>query len=155
MKRLTQLVGSLFLQCDAGFSLLEILVSMVIAFMLVVVTSAWIVALYGRVQHFQNSLEDSAMFAAIARTMEQDAHASNGAQFLYGNLVLNQMSGLKFTYYVNANRQLIRYQSSGGVAVIGSRVKRVVETIHGQYLQICVTLSDGTSMVIGASFGED
>lgn len=150
-----QKINCLFLRTEAGFSLLEILVSTVIAFMLIVVTSGWMVTLYGRFQHFEDYLEDSAMLAAITRTVEQDAHASKGAQFSYGNLVLNQVSGLQFTYYVNGSGQLIRYQSSGGVAVIGSRVKKVTESIRGSYLQVRVTLNDGTNMLIGASFGGD
>ncbi|AEJ43815.1 hypothetical protein TC41_1899 [Alicyclobacillus acidocaldarius subsp. acidocaldarius Tc-4-1] len=57
----------------------------------------------------------------MRRVTLADVHASSSASAFGASLVLRELSGALYTYYLNANHQLVRVKAGGGTAV--SRVR--------------------------------
>lgn len=137
----------------AGFSLIEVCVSIAIASVLIVAGMAWLKTVYLLYNKESYSLEGAAMAEAAFRTIEQDAHAAASANFTFGQLVLTMLDAKQYVYYVNAAHQMIRYQTGGGDAVISAHVAALTERVNGSLIHVTITLLDGEQFVFAAKIG--
>jgi len=133
-----------------GFSLLETMVSLAIASLVLLTCSMTAIAVLRGAGRVSQVAEDWEVLGSVRRVILEDAHAASSASAFGGSLVLREMSGAIYTYYLNPNCQLVRVKAGGGTAVIATDV-RVFSTSQrsastGWLLTISVQTMDGQSL---------
>lgn len=90
----------------------------------------------------------------LVRTVEMDVHAANGGSVFLSELVLQEMSGVQYTYFVNSSNQLIRSQAGGGTAVISAHVKSVQASVDDGIVNVTATWLNGKEVTVRCLLGE-
>ncbi|WP_143232509.1 hypothetical protein [Alicyclobacillus vulcanalis] len=93
---------------------------------------------------------DWAVFDSVRRTLAEDVHAALRASGTAGSLVLQECNGTIYTYYVNANHQLVRVQAGGGTSVIATDVRAWMVSVRsapiGWLLTVICQTMDGRKL---------
>ncbi|WP_067617589.1 hypothetical protein [Alicyclobacillus acidiphilus] len=101
-----------------------------------------------------DQLESTSMVDNLVRTVEMDVHAANGGSVFLSELVLQEMSGVQYTYFVNSSNQLIRSQAGGGTAVISAHVKSVQASVDDGIVNVTATWLNGKEVTVRCLLGE-
>lgn len=130
---------------QAGFSLIEVCVSIALMSICVVVGISALLTVWQLNQHQSIDLEDDAMIQHAQQTIGQNIHGSTRVAFFNQELFVSMVDGRQFTYYVNQNDQLIRTQEGGGDAVIAAHVVQLNANVQGAMVHLQLQLADGTT----------
>lgn len=93
------------------------------------------------------------MIDNLERTLRDDIHAASSISFAASNMVLTEVSGTRYTYYVNANGQYIRYETGGGTAVVAAHMKSVQVSDSDGLVVVRAILTDGEEVTVQCLLG--
>jgi prepilin-type N-terminal cleavage/methylation domain-containing protein len=130
---------------QAGFSLIEVCLSIALASICIVVGVSGLLTVWQLNQHQSINLEDDAMFQHALQTIGQDIHGSTRVAFYNQELFVSMADARQFTYYVNQQDQLIRTQAGGGDAVVAAHVVQLNADVQGAMVHLQLQLADGTT----------
>ncbi len=126
------------------------MVSLSIASLVLLTCSMTAIAVLRGAGRVSQVAEDWAVLDSVRRVTLEDAHAASSASAFGGSLVLREMSGALYTYYLNSNHQLVRVKAGGGTAVIATDVRAFSASQKsastGWLLTISVQTMDGESL---------
>ncbi len=126
------------------------MVSLAVASLVLLACSMTAIAVLRGADRVDQVAEDWAVLDSVRRVTLEDVHAAVGASALSGTLMLREMSGAIYTYYLNSNHQLVRVKAGGGTAVIATGVRAFSASQKsapsGWLLAISVQTEDGESL---------
>ena len=126
------------------------MVSLAVASLMILACSMTAFAVLRGSNRVDRAAEDWAVFDNVRRVTVEDVHAAKSASASAASLVLREFDGSVFTYYVNADHQLVRVKTGGGTAVIATSVNAFSASLRsapvGWVLTILVKSTDGASL---------
>jgi len=127
-----------------AFSLIEIMIGFSIGTLAVTLASALFFQVHTFLHKQEELVEDMAAIDGIHRVLTQDIHAATTCSTLGSNLLLNELNGTQYTYYVNREHEFIRYRTGGGTAVLALHVQSFQMKMEGGGILACqLTLTSG------------
>ncbi|WP_236011302.1 hypothetical protein [Alicyclobacillus fructus] len=110
---------------------------------------ATVAALRG-VNRVSRIVEDWAILDSVRRVTVEDAHGASSASLSGGSLVLRELSGAIYTYYLNSNHQLVRVKVGGGTTVVATGVQSFSTSVRslssGWVITVGVQTMDGQTL---------
>ncbi|GMA55880.1 hypothetical protein C7445_11124 [Alicyclobacillus sacchari] len=129
-----------------AFSLIEVMIGMSIGTLALTLATALFLQVREAAVRQEMLAEEMATLDSVHRVLTQDIHAATTCSMLGSSFVLNELNGTQYTYYVNNARELIRYRTGGGTAVLALHMQSFQVQPEGRDMLACqLTLTTGQS----------
>lgn len=107
---------------EHGFTLLEVMVSILLSLLLVTISTQFSANIWNATKRTQLVADKSAAMSNADRILSFDGHQAVSVGRSLGHLVLRTVAGNQYTYLANPQHQFVRIQSGGGTSVIASGI---------------------------------